>query len=457
MCNESHKTRVVRRLDASEPSFETQLNELIEWNVRERPDIRNATAKIIEDVRERGDRALVELTNKFDDRNVSEFVDLVVDRSTLEASWRSISVSDRASLETAAQRIQEYHVQQREVSFEWTDSLGNRLGQRIVPLDRVGIYVPGGQAVYPSTVLMTAIPAQVAGVGEIAVTVPAPKGYLNEHVLAALRLAGVTEVFSVGGAQAIAALAYGTETIDRVDKIVGPGGAWVAAAKKQVFGPVGIDSIAGPSEILVIADGTVDPDWVAWDLLSQAEHDKEAQSILIGLSTEYLDAVETRMTEILLGLSRRDIASVSLQQRGAFVLATDLTQAADIANVVAPEHVQLSVADPDSILSSIKHAGAIFLGGLSGEVMGDYVAGPSHVLPTFGTARYASPLGVYDFIKRSSVIRLSPEGTERLGRVAANLATLEGLHAHAGAARARLMGYDDNKPNDSTDVTSEEG
>ena len=309
--------------------------------------------------------------------------------------------------------------------------------------------MPGGQAVYPSTVLMTVISARIAGVEEIVVAVPAPCDTINTHVLAALKLANVNEVITIGGAQAIAALAYGTESIKRVDKIVGPDGAWVAEAKRQVFGPVGIDSIAGPSEILIVAVGSVDPEWTAWDLLSQAEHDKDAQSILISLSSEYFDAVEHHVSKILEHLPRAEISVASLNRRGAFILTRDLSRAADIANILAPEHSQLAIEKPDALLPSIKHAGAIFLGGLSAEVMGDYVAGPSHVLPTFGTERYASPLGVYDFTKRTSIINLSADGADSLERIAASLATIEGLHAHAGAARARLSGFDHNNPNDS--------
>ena len=453
MSNELHSPDFVRRLDASDPSFDSQLGELIDWDVRENPDIREATTAIIEDVEARGDQALIELTNKFDGRNVTDMEDLTVTSTAMRASWEAIPESERKSLQSAAERIREFHERQLGGNFEWLDEYGNQIGQRVVPVDRIGVYVPGGSAVYPSTVLMTVIPAHVAGVHEIVVTVPAPQDQLNDHVLAALKLVGVSEVYSIGGAQAIAALAHGTQTIKQVDKIVGPGGAWVAAAKKQVFGPVGIDSIAGPSEILIIADEAANPEWVAWDLLSQAEHDEIAQAILISPSQQYLDTVESHINGILVNLPRKDIAIASLRQRGGFVLVTDLIQAVDIANTVAPEHLQLAVEDPDDLLPLVKHAGAIFLGGLSGEVMGDYVAGPSHVLPTFGTARYASPLGVYDFTKRSSVIRLSEAGAENLGRVAADLATLEGLDAHASAARMRLSGFDSNQPSRS-DQTS---
>ena len=323
-------------------------------------------------------------------------------------------------------------------AFEYDDGLGNRLGQRVVPLDRVGVYVPGGQAAYPSTVLMTVIPARVAGVREVVVTVPTPNGERNAHVLAALDIAGVNEVFAVGGAQAIGALAFGTETIARVDKIVGPGGAHVAAAKRQVFGPVGIDGIAGPSEVLIVADGSVPAHWTALDLFSQSEHDAAAQALLLSPDAGYLDAVAERMEAALPDMTRRDVIEASLGARGALIKTRDLDEAVAIANRIAPEHLQLAVADPEALLPRVRNAGAVFLGGYSAEVLGDYSAGPSHVLPTFGTARYASPLGVEDFGKRSSVIRIDPRGAPQLARTAAAIARAEGLDAHARAALARL-------------------
>ena len=438
MSNESHSLNFVRRLDANDPRFKKQLRELIDWDVRELQDIRETTSAIIDDVRTRGDEAVVELTNRLDGRRATGMASLKVSTDALESAWEAISDSNRSSLEATAGRIQAFHQQQLGGDFEWLDEYGNRVGQRIVPIERIGVYVPGGSAAYPSSVLMSVIPANVAGVHEAAVTVPAPRNQLNKYVLAALRLVGVSEVYSIGGAQAVAALAFGTQTIKPVDKIVGPGGAWVAAAKKQVFGPVGIDSIAGPSEILIIVDESVDPEWIAWDLLSQAEHDERSQSILISPSKRHLDAVEALVYTKLQEMPRRDIATVALRTRGAFILVSDLIEAVEVANSVAPEHLQLSVEEPDVLLPRVKHAGAIFLGGLSGEVMGDYVAGPSHVLPTFGTARYASPLGVYDFMKRSSIIRLSDPGARSLGRIAADLADLEGLYAHAKAARVRV-------------------
>lgn len=435
---------IVRRLSSSDADFDAALTALTAWDVSEEDAVTRAARDIVNAVRERGDAALLEYTRRFDRLSCASVAELELDPDELADCARALPELERDALQVAAQRIRVFHEAQRQDSFEITDSLGNRLGNRVTPIDRVGIYVPGGQAAYPSTVLMTAIPAAVAGVKEIVVTVPTPDGVRNPLVLAAMHIAGVSRVFCVGGAQAIAALAFGTQTILRVDKIVGPGGAFVAAAKRLVFGPVGIDVIAGPSEILVISDGSANADWLALDLFSQAEHDAAAQAILLTPNAEHLEAVRTSMQRLLPSMPRRDTIARSLQQRGALVLTRDLDEAVAISNRIAPEHLELAVADPDALLPSIRHAGAIFVGVSTSEALGDYVAGPSHVLPTFGTARFASPLGVYDFQKRSSVIRCSAEGAEALGRVASTLAIGEGLTAHALSARARIRGIDHN-------------
>jgi histidinol dehydrogenase len=435
---------IVRRLSSRDPDFDGALTALTEWDVSEEDTVTRAARDIVNAVRKRGDVALLEYTQRFDRLTSASVAELEVDRAELAACARKLPESERVALQEAARRIRLFHEAQRQDSFEITDELGNRLGNRVTPIDRVGIYVPGGQAAYPSTVLMTAIPAAVAGVKEIVATVPTPDGVRNPLVLAAMHIAGVSRVFCVGGAQAIAALAFGTQTIPRVDKIVGPGGAFVAAAKRLVFGPVGIDVIAGPSEILVISDGSANADWLALDLFSQAEHDAAAQAIFLTPNAEHLEAVHASMQRLLPSMSRRDTIARSLQQRGALILTRDLDEAVAIANRIAPEHLELAVADPDALLPSIRHAGAIFVGASTSEALGDYVAGPSHVLPTFGTARFASPLGVYDFQKRSSVIRCSAEGAEALGRVASTLAIGEGLTAHALSARARIRGIDHN-------------
>ena len=429
---------MIRRLDSRDPQFEAQLAALLAWETREAPEIARLAAATIADVRENGDAALLRLSRRFDGIEAERGRDLEIDGTDLDAALNGLPHADRAALEMAAERIRSYHERQPTGAFEYEDELGNRLGQRATPLDRVGVYVPGGQAAYPSTVLMTAIPAKVAGVAEVIAVVPTPNGVRNPHVLAAMRLAGVDRAFTVGGAQAIAALAYGTATVPRVDKIVGPGGAYVAAAKRLVFGPVGIDSIAGPSEVLIIADGSVSARWTALDLFSQAEHDAAAQALLLCPEPAYLDAVQAQMEALLPSMSRADVIGPSLAARGALIAVADLPEACRIGNQIAPEHLQLAVRDPDALLPAIRHAGAIFLGAWSAEVLGDYSAGPSHVLPTFGTARYASPLSVADFQKRSSVIRASARSAAPLAQVAANIATAEGLTAHAAAAAARL-------------------
>ena len=430
----------VNRLDTTSDDFDDALDRLIHWDDPEVEQIERAVAWILKDVRERGDAAVVDYAARFDGVTVPSVAALRIDPGTLSECRQRLPESDREALAAAARRIRRYHEQQLEQggAFEYDDGLGNRLGQRVVALDRVGVYVPGGQAAYPSTVLMTVIPARVAGVREVVVTVPTPNGERNAHVLAALDMVGVDEVFAIGGAQAIGALAFGTETIGRVDKIVGPGGAHVASAKRQVFGHVGIDSIAGPSEVLIVADGSVPAHWTALDLFSQSEHDAAAQALLLSPDADYLEEVADRMEARLPDMARREIIEASLGARGALIKTRDLDEAVTIANRVAPEHLQLAVADPEALLPRVVNAGAVFLGGHSAEVLGDYSAGPSHVLPTFGTARYASPLGVLDFVKRSSIIRIVPGGVRDLARTAAAIAEAEGLGAHALAALARL-------------------
>lgn len=434
----------VRRLSSTDADFDAALAALTHWDVSENDAVTRAARDIVSAVRSRGDAALLEYTKRFDQLACGSVEELEIDPDELAECSRALPESDRVALEQAAQRIRAFHEAQRQDGFEIIDAWGNRLGNRVTPIDRVGIYVPGGQAAYPSTVLMTVIPARVAGVDEIIVTVPTPNGVRNRLVLAAMHIASVSRVFCVGGAQAIAALAFGTETIPRVDKIVGPGGEYVAAAKRLVFGPVGIDLIAGPSEILVISDGSAPADWVAMDLFSQAEHDAAAQAILLTPDAAHLEAVHAAMWRLLPSLSRRETIAQSLQRRGAMILTRDLSEAVAISNRIAPEHLELAVADPDALLQQIRHAGAIFVGVSTSEALGDYVAGPSHVLPTFGTARFASPLGVYDFQKRTSVIRCTSRGAEALGRIATTLANGEGLTAHARSAQSRMQGIDHN-------------
>jgi len=436
----------IRRLRAGSADFDAALDALLFWDVSEDDEVNRIAREVIRAVRSQGDTALLDYTARFDRWQPADAGALELGPADFEAAWQRIGAADREALQYAAARIELYHQRQLGSDWEFTDADGNRLGQRVTPLDRVGLYVPGGQAAYPSTVLMTAIPARVAGVGEVVMVVPTPDGRRNDLVFAAAHVAGVRRGFAIGGAQAIAALAFGTATVPRVDKIVGPGGAFVAAAKRLVFGTVGIDVIAGPSEVLIVADGSAPVDWMALDLFSQAEHDAAAQAILLAPDRSYLDAVEAAMTRLLPERPRAGIIEASLRGRGALIEVRDLAEAADIVNRIAPEHLELAVADPDALLPLIRHAGAIFLGAHSPEVIGDYAAGPSHVLPTFGTARFSSPLGVYDFQKRSSLIRLSPGGAERLGRVSAALAHGEGLEAHARAAEARVRGVDHNRP-----------
>jgi histidinol dehydrogenase len=423
----------LRRLQTTDGGFDAALEALTRYEAAQDDAVEATVRAIIADVRKRGDAALLEYTRKFDRLQARSMADLEVPRAKLEAALAALPAPQRDALTEAAARVRRFHERQLAQSWEFTDAEGTRLGQRVTPLARVGVYVPGGKAAYPSTVLMNVIPAQVAGVGEIVMVSPnaAPMA------LAAAALAGVHKVISIGGAQAVAALAYGTGTVPSVDKIVGPGNAYVAAAKRQVFGQVGIDMIAGPSEILVIGDGTTPPDWVAMDLFSQAEHDEMAQSILLSPSKDYLDAVEASMTKLLPELPRRKVIEASLGARGALILTRSLAEACALADRIAPEHLELAVEDPDALLPKLRHAGAIFLGRWSSEAVGDYCAGPNHVLPTAGTARFSSPLGVYDFQKRTSVIGVSPAGAKTLGRLAATLAEGEGLQAHARSAEIR--------------------
>ena len=424
----------LRRLSTSEAGFDAALSTLTRYEAAQDDAVEATARAIIADVRRRGDAAVLEYTRKFDRIEATSIADLEMPRARLEAAFAALPGSQQDALRAAAVRVRAFHERQKAESWEFRDADGTRLGQRVSALERVGVYVPGGKAAYPSTVLMNVIPAKVAGVREIVMVSPnaAPAA------LAAAALAGVDRVLAVGGAQAVAALAYGTQSIARVDKIVGPGNAYVAAAKRQVFGQVGIDMIAGPSEILVIADGTTPPDWVALDLFSQAEHDEAAQSILLSPSKAYLDDVEAAIRRLLPKLSRREVVEASLGARGALILTRSLEEACDIADRIAPEHLELSVADPDALLRRLHHAGAIFLGRWSSEAIGDYCAGPNHVLPTAGTARFSSPLGVYDFQKRTSIIGVSQAGAAVLGPLAATLAEGEGLQAHALSASARL-------------------
>lgn len=427
----------MRQLDATAPTFAAQLEDLLAWDLGIDSDIDITVAQIIKAVRSNGDAELLALTQQFDGLKAASVEALEISHDELASAWERIDLVAQQALTTAAERIRVFHNHQREESWSFIDELGCELGQKIQPLDRVGVYVPGGRAAYPSSVLMTLIPAKVAGVGEIVVVSPTPKGARNDMVLAALYLAGADRVFTVGGAQAVAAMAYGTETIPRVDKIVGPGNAYVAAAKKQVFGQVGIDMIAGPSEVLVIADGSTDVEWAVLDLFSQAEHDASAQSILISTDRDFLRRAKEVIDEKLPSMQRTEIIRASLDSRGALIYCQDRDQALEVANRIAAEHLELAVAEPAPWIDGLRHAGAIFIGAYTGETFGDYMAGPSHVLPTFGTARFASPLGVYDFQKRSSMIAVSQQAAQTLSAQTDLLATSEGLEAHALAARVR--------------------
>jgi histidinol dehydrogenase len=428
----------IRRLSTREPGFAAELARLTAIEAAQDESVERAVDAILADVRARGDAALVEHTRRLDGVDVQRVTELEIPRAALESALASLPAETRDALVAAAERIRGYHERQLLGSWQYTEPDGTVLGQQVTPLDRVGLYVPGGKAAYPSSVLMNALPAKVAGVAELVMVVPTPRGERSTLVMAAAALAGVDQVFAIGGAQAIAALAYGTETIRPVDKIVGPGNAYVAAAKRRVFGTVGIDMIAGPSEILVICDGSTDPDWIAMDLFSQAEHDEAAQAILLAPDAAFIDAVAKSIDRQLAQMPRRAVIAASLANRGALILVRDLDEACEIANRIAPEHLELSVRDPEQWSGKIRHAGAIFMGRYSSEAVGDYCAGPNHVLPTSRTARFSSPLGVYDFQKRSSLIHVSREGARTLGRLAARLAEGEGLPAHARSAQYRV-------------------
>ncbi|MBA4246636.1 MAG: histidinol dehydrogenase [Pseudomonas sp.] len=428
----------VRRLNAADQDFARHLDHLLSWESVSDDGVNQRVLEIIQAVRERGDAALVEYTQRFDGLEVASMADLILPRERLELALERISPAQRQALEVAAERVRNYHEKQKQDSWRYSEADGTVLGQKVTPLDRAGLYVPGGKASYPSSVLMNAIPAKVAGVPEVVMVVPTPRGEINEIVLAAAAIAGVDRVFTIGGAQAVAALAYGTESVPPVDKIVGPGNIYVATAKRHVFGKVGIDMIAGPSEILVVCDGQTDPDWIAMDLFSQAEHDEDAQSILVSPDAAFLDRVAASIANLLPTMERAEIIRTSLEGRGALIQVADMAQAIEVANRIAPEHLELSVADPEAWLPEIRHAGAIFMGRYTAEALGDYVAGPNHVLPTSGTARFSSPLGVYDFQKRSSIIFCSPDGASELGKSASVLARGESLTAHARSAEYRI-------------------
>ena len=442
----------IKRLNAADTSFDDELSKLLAWDAATDTQVSDTVRAILADVRTRGDEALLEYTERLDRLRVGSVGELEVSATRISQALERISETQREALEEAAERIREYHSKQVQVSWQYEDEDGTVLGQQVLPVDRAGIYVPGGKAAYPSSVLMNVIPAKVAGVEEVIMVVPAPGGELNDLVLAAASIGGVDRVFTIGGAQAIAALAYGTETIPAVDKIVGPGNIYVATAKKEVFGVVGIDMVAGPSEILVICDGETPPDWVAMDLLSQAEHDEQAQSILLSPDPDFLDAVEESFNQLVPTLERSAIAGQSLQDRGALIQVADLEEAARISNRIAPEHLEVSVADPSALLPKLRHAGAIFLGRYTAEALGDYCAGPNHVLPTSGTARFSSPLGVYDFQKRSSLIGFTAAGADRMGRVASVLARGEGLTAHARSAEYRIKDAEPDSLADGSDT-----
>jgi histidinol dehydrogenase len=428
----------MRRLSTVDAGFEAALAQLLAFESAQDPKVDATVAEILADVKARGDAAVLEYTQRFDRLSAKTLGELEIPKAELDAALKSLPVAQRDALSAAAARVREFHEKQSIKPNTYMDSDGSELGQQVTPLDRAGIYVPGGKAAYPSTVLMNAIPAKVAGVREIIMVVPTPNGEKNALVLAAASLAGVDRVFTIGGAQAVGALAYGTQTIGQVDKIVGPGNAYVAAAKRRVFGVVGIDMVAGPSEILIVCDGRTEPDWIAMDLFSQAEHDEMAQSILLCPDAAYLDKVAESIERQIKGMPRKAIIRASLDGRGALIQVRDLDEACTIVNRIAPEHLELSVEDARVLLPKIRHAGAIFMGRYSSEALGDYCAGPNHVLPTSRTARFSSPLGVYDFQKRSSIINVSREGAIKLGAIAAELARGEGLPAHAASAEYRI-------------------
>ncbi len=432
----------MRRLSTTDENFSGQLKELLQISEEDVSAIELSVANILRDVQNNGDAAVLRMTKQFDRLDASSMKDLELTQVQMQEAFKSLPEEQRSALEAAALRVRNYHERQKQESgchsWEYTESDGTTLGQKVTPIDRVGLYVPGGKAAYPSSVLMNAIPAKVAGVQEVIMVVPTPDGLHNQLVLAAAYVAGVDRAFTIGGAQAVGALAYGTQTIPAVDKIVGPGNAYVACAKRRVFGTVGIDMIAGPSEILVICDGTTNPDWVAMDLFSQAEHDEMAQSILLCPDADFIESVAQSIEKLLPDMPRKEVIRTSLTNRGAMILVKDMAQACEISNQIAPEHMEISAQNPRECLPLIRHAGAIFLGKFTSESLGDYCAGPNHVLPTSRTARFSSPLGVYDFVKRSSLIEVSQEGANTLGKIANTLALGEGLQAHAMAAQMRI-------------------
>ena len=428
----------IRRLSASAEGFREELDTLLAWETVSNESINDVVKEVVNSVRLNGDAALLEYTAKFDRLSLDSAAELEISKARLFAALERIPADQREALETSAKRVRDYHERQIQASWSYEEADGTMLGQQVTPLDSVGLYVPGGKAAYPSSVIMNAIPAKVAGVERLIMVVPTPDGEVNDMVLAAAAICDVDAVFTLGGAQAVAALAYGTETVPAVDKIVGPGNIYVATAKRMVFGTVGIDMIAGPSEILVYCDGKTNPDWIAVDLFSQAEHDEDAQSILVTPDAEFADKVLESMNRLLPTMPRQEIIRKALDDRGAIIVVNDEEQALEMINLIAPEHLELSVEDPKALLPKIRHAGAIFMGRFTAEAIGDYCAGPNHVLPTSRTARFSSPLGVYDFQKRSSLIMCSAEGASTLGRIAGVLADGEGLQAHAASARYRI-------------------
>ena len=428
---------MINKFSTQDQDFESQLDALIVWESASNGEINHSVEKIINAVKQNGDASVLDYTNQYDSLKAHSISELIIPQERLRESFESLDNEQKNALKIAAERIKSYHLKQVQESWTYKEEDGTVLGQKITPLDRAGLYVPGGKAAYPSSVLMNSIPAKVAGVKELIMVVPAPNGIVNELVLAAAYVANVDLVITIGGAQAIAALAYGTESIPKVDKIVGPGNIYVATAKRQVFGQVGIDMIAGPSEILIICDGKTNPDWIAMDLFSQAEHDEDAQAILLCPDKDFIKEVERSISKLLPTMDRGDIIKTSLKNRGALILTQDIDDAVEISNRIAPEHLELSVDDPESIVDNIKHAGAIFMGRYSSEALGDYCAGTNHVLPTSSTARFSSPLGVYDFTKRSSIVMASKEGAKKLGETASVLAYGEGLQAHARSALYR--------------------
>ena len=428
---------MINKFSTQDRDFDSKLNSLIAWESSSNEEVGRSVEKIINDVKVNGDASVLDYTNQFDSLEAESISELIVSKKKLKESFDNLAIEQKNALLTAAERIKSYHQNQVQESWSYLEDDGSMLGQKITPLERAGLYVPGGKAAYPSSVLMNGIPAKVAGVEDLIMVVPTPNGVINELVLAAAHVAEVDLVFTIGGAQAIAALAYGTESIPKVDKIVGPGNIYVATAKRQVFGQVGIDMIAGPSEILIICDGRTNPDWVAMDLFSQAEHDEDAQAILLCPDEDFIKEVEMSISKLLPTMEREQIIKTSLKNRGALILTQDIDDAVKISNRIAPEHLELSVEDPESILDDIKHAGAIFMGKYSSEALGDYCAGTNHVLPTSSTARFSSPLGVYDFTKRSSIVMASKEGAKKLGETASVLAFGEGLQAHAKSALYR--------------------